>query len=143
MDGDPFWNHLVAWAEGHGVGHSRLPYGFFPDMPGITPPEAMRADFCIEVERKVTGDPPCFYAPFVGGTFAMIEHRGPSSTLPPAYFALVDAILAVSNRFVLNGGSPFQIHREVHPEADLGAGLTEVYFPVARTGQETAPIGHT
>jgi AraC family transcriptional regulator len=143
MDGDPFWNHLVAWAEGHGVGHSRLPYGFFPDMPGITPPEAMRADFCIEVERKVTGDPPCFYAPFVGGTFAMIEHRGPSSTLPQAYFALVDAILAVSNRFVLNGGSPFQIHREVHPEADLGAGLTEVYFPVARTGQETAPIGHT
>lgn len=140
MDGDPYWSYLVDWAEAHGLGHSRLPYGFFPDMPGITPPEAMRADFCIEIEQEVAGDGHCFYAPFAGGMFAMIIHRGPSSTLPQAYYALVDAILAVPDRYALNGAAPFQIHREVHQGGAPDASVTEVYFPVAQTGQEIAPL---
>jgi AraC family transcriptional regulator len=140
LDGDLYWRHLVGWAEASGLGHSRLPYGFFPDMPGITPPGAMRTDFCIEIEHEVTGDERCFYAPFAGGRFAMIEHRGPSSTVPQAYYALVDAILAIADRYVLSGGAPFQIHREVHPGGDPDASVTEVYLPVARPGQETAPL---
>lgn len=131
-EGDPYWSGLAAWAERRGIGHSRLAWGFFPDMPGITPDTAMRADFCIETEREVEGEGDYFPLPFAGGTFGMIEHRGPYPTLPQAYRALVEAILAMPGRYVLDGGPPFQIHREVHAGGDPAANRTEVYFPVRR-----------
>lgn len=131
-DGDPYWTGLVAWAEARGLGPSPLPYGFYLDMPGITPDAAMRADFCIEIERPVAGDGRYFHAPFAGGTFGMIEHRGPYATVPLAYRALVDAIIAGPGRHALNGAPPFQVMREVHRGGDPDANLTEVYFPVDR-----------
>ncbi|MXO61090.1 helix-turn-helix domain-containing protein [Altererythrobacter salegens] len=129
---DTYWNGLVAWAEAHDLGHSRLPYGFFLDMPGITPDAAMRADFAIEIEREVTPDGRYFYLPFDGGTFGVIEHRGPHNTLPQAYRALVNAIFAVPEKYVLSGAPPFQVHREVHVDGDPADNLTEVYFPDTR-----------
>ena len=131
-DGDPYWPGLVAWAEARGIGYSRLSYGFYLDMPGITPDEAQRSDLCIEIDREVVGDERYFYAPFAGGEFGVIEHRGPYPTLPQAYRVLVDAILTVPDRYVLNGAPPFEIHREVHRGGDPNANVTEVYFPVTR-----------
>lgn len=132
LDGDVCWTGLVAWAEARGLGYSQLPYGFYLDMPGITPDAAMRADFCIEIDRAVAGEGRYFHVPFAGGTFGMIEHRGPYSTVPVAYRTLVNAIIAGSGRYGLNGAPPFQIMREVHRGGDPAANLTEVYFPVDR-----------
>jgi AraC family transcriptional regulator len=129
---DVYWTGLVAWAEENDIEHSRLAYGFFPDMPGITPDDAQRSDFCIEIDREVRGDGPYFYAPFAGGEFAMIEHQGDYLSLGQAYFAVVGAVSEVSDRYALNGGAPFQIFREIHAGGDLAANRTEVYFPVDR-----------
>lgn len=129
---DGYWSGLVRWAEAHEVGHRPLPYGFYLDMPGITPGNAMRADLCIEIDREVAADGRYFYAPFAGGIFGVIEHRGPYSTLPHAYYALVDAILAMSDKYILNSAPPFEIRREVHVGGDPAANRSEVYFPVAR-----------
>ena len=71
--------------------------------------------------------------PFAGGTFGAIEHRGGYDTVPRAYRALVNAILAPSSRYRLNGAPPFQVMREVQVGGDPDANLTEVYFPVERT----------
>jgi AraC family transcriptional regulator len=133
QEGDTSWSTLATWAEAHGVRHSRLAWGFFLDMPGITPPETMRSDFCIEIEHEVSGDGRIFHFPFPGGIFGVIEHRGPYATLPLAYRQLVNAIISGGSKYVLNGAPPFQIHREVHIGGDPDANVTEVYFPVSRT----------
>jgi AraC family transcriptional regulator len=133
-DGDQCWSALVAWAEANQVGYSRLAYGFYLDMPGITPDEAMRADLCIEIDREISGDEQFAYFPFAGGEFGQIEHRGSYATLPQAYHALVSAILDRSEEYVLNGAPPFQVHREICIAGDPASNLTDVYFPVARSG---------
>ena len=133
LEEDTYWNGLVSWAEARGIGHSRLPYGFYLDMPGITPDSAMRADFAIEIECEVAPDGPYFHLPFEGGIFGVIEHRGPYDTLPQAYRALVNAIFAMADKYVLSGAPPFQVMREVHARGDPDANLTEVYFPIVRS----------
>ena len=134
VDGDVYWTKLLEWAEANNVGHDPLAYGFFLDMPGITPDETMRADFCIETAGRIEPQSPLFYRHFEGGSFGVIEHRGPYSTLPLAYRALVNAIFAVPAKWTLNGMPPFQILHQTWIEGDRDRNVSEVYFPVDKAG---------
>ena len=126
-----------AWAEDPG---RRQEAGVPEDVAFATKGELARVmldrAFTAQVPAVwVTGDEIYFYTPFAGGTFAAIEHRGPYSAVPQAYYSLVDTILAVPDKYVLTGAPPFQIDREVHVDGDSNANVVEVYFPVARTGR--------
>jgi AraC family transcriptional regulator len=130
-DRDRFWAPLAAWAEAAGVAHSRLPIGFFHDIPGITPPETMRSDFCLALQSDVEPPAPFRLLAFTGGDYAVIEHRGPYATIDQAYRNLADGVRRAADRWRFAEGAPMQLFLEHAVGGDPDANRTEVYMPIS------------
>jgi hypothetical protein len=69
---------------------------------------------------------------FDGGTYAVIEHAGPASTIMAAYRRLVDALVFAEDRFAWREGPALTIYRAVHTDASSLLNRTAVCLPVRR-----------
>jgi AraC family transcriptional regulator len=131
-DEDPYWTKLVAWAEANGVAYTPVAIGIYHDIPGITPADAMRSDFCLPIGAEVAPEEPFRCIPFEGGEFGVIEHLGDYTTIDQAYRNLADGIRRAADRYTFDSVAPFQIFREVRIGGDPDLNRTEVYFRVIR-----------
>jgi AraC family transcriptional regulator len=129
---DPYWTTLVAWAEAKKIAYTPVAIGIYHDIPGVTPEDAQRSDFCIPLGAGAEPTEPFRCIPFEAGEFGVIEHLGPYTTIDQAYRNLADEIRRAADRYMFDSIAPFQIFREVHIGGDPNLNRTEVYFRVTR-----------
>jgi AraC family transcriptional regulator len=129
---DRLWNPLVRWAARHRVNHAKTACGLTHDIPGLTPPAAQRFDGCIRIDRAVTGSRDFKCLRFNGGTYAVIEHAGPASTILAAYRRLLDALDLARDRYVWREGPSLTIYRAVRIGGNSLLNKTAVCLPVSR-----------
>jgi AraC family transcriptional regulator len=127
------WDEILAWAGARGIACSDTRLGFFPDYPGMTPPDQMRADMAVPIDTSVPGDDRVRCLAFEGGAYGRIEFFGPEELVEQAYRKLAGAI-ASSKRFAIGEGAPLQIFRQTHSGGDPNANLFEIYIPARRIG---------
>jgi DNA gyrase inhibitor GyrI len=128
---DAYWTALEAWAQSRGAPYRREPWGFYPDSPGVTPPDLQRADICLPVDGEVEGEGAVRRLDFEGGAYAVIEHLGPYETVDQAYRGCADGIRR-STQYVFREGPPLQVFRRWRIDGDPDLNLCEVAFPVVR-----------
>mgnify|MGYP002383985017 CR=1 FL=1 len=125
------WDEILRWANARNIACGTTRLGFFPDYPGMTPPDQMRADMATPIDAPVEGDERIRCLAFEGGEYGRIEFFGPEERVEQAYRKLAGAI-ASSKRFAIGEGAPLQIFRQTHIDGDRNANLFEVYIPVRR-----------
>lgn len=129
---DPYWRRLAAWAEAEGAGYAPLAIGVYYDIPGVTPDEAMRSDYCIPLDADVDPEEPLRCIRFAGGVYATAEHLGSAKTLIQGYRHVADGIRRAADRYSFADGPPIEIFHEVRIGGDKDLHRTEVGFPVTR-----------
>ncbi len=95
------WTALFAWAVPRGlVGPATVSFGAVYDDPDVTPPDRLRCDTCIVVDRVVEPEGAVALQQIAGGTYAMTRHIGPYSGLSDTYARLFGEWLPRSGREV-------------------------------------------
>lgn len=124
------WEKLMTWAGSEGlVGAGTQFIGMCWDDPEITPPERVRYDACVTIDRDVRPSGELGVQEIAGGPYAMTTHFGPYSEFDRTYVKLIGQWAPRSGRelrplpcleFYLN--SP----ENTDPE-DL---VTDIYLPL-------------
>jgi AraC family transcriptional regulator len=78
------WAALRIWADGRGLPPGQM-FGIGHDAPGVTEPQRLRFDACLEVPGPVRPGGRVGYQLIEGGHFAVTTHVGPFRTLGSAY----------------------------------------------------------
>jgi AraC family transcriptional regulator len=105
----PNFERLREWAA---ADPRRLPEGRQPlcvgiahDMPGITPPEQMRFDCCIEVGEACRAADGVGVQTILGATFDVALHQGTFATLGDTYARLARELIPASGARIASGAS--------------------------------------
>lgn len=88
VDGDA-WATLQRWAEARGLPPGTS-LGVGHDAPGVTAPERLRFDACIEVPGPMRSAGAIGYQLLAGGAFAVTTHVGPFRTLGQAHHRIYE-----------------------------------------------------
>jgi AraC family transcriptional regulator len=120
---------LTAWAERRNGGTPLL-MGIARDAPGITPPDRIRFDCCIQVAARfeAEGDIGCQRTP--GGDFAITDYVG-SWDLGPAYAAILDRLQQMRSIDII-GLPAVEIYRTTPVGARDGLARVAIAIPVER-----------
>jgi AraC family transcriptional regulator len=93
------WSRLASWAGMRGLfGPAARFLGISWDDPQITPPEKLRYDAAITVDRPVAPEGEIGVTEIAGGEYATLLHRGPYDRLGETYQALFGTWLPQSGR---------------------------------------------
>jgi AraC family transcriptional regulator len=134
VDVDPtLFDRLIAWAKGQGLytGDNVL-LGIGHDGPNITPPEKLRFDACLQVDRPVKPDGEIGYQTTPGGTFAVTSYTGPfGPTLERAYEQIFGQIIQLK-RYTLVGLPIIEIYRTTTIDPDFTLNHADIYVPVEK-----------
>jgi AraC family transcriptional regulator len=124
------WDRLMTWAGSDGlVGAGTQFIGMCWDDPEITPPEKVRYDACVTIDRDIRPAGALGVQEIAGGPYAMTTHIGPYEEFAKTYVKLIGQWAPRSGRelrplpcleFYLN--SP----ENTDPE-DL---VTDIYLPL-------------
>lgn len=129
----PNFERLREWAA---ADPSRLPTGREPlclgiahDMPGITAPERMRFDCCIEVSDECRAADGVGVQTTLGATFAVALHQGTFATLGDTYARLARELIPASGARIASGAS-VELYLTPPEQSMTQPGMTEVLLPV-------------
>ncbi|MBZ5582519.1 MAG: GyrI-like domain-containing protein [Acidobacteriia bacterium] len=93
------WGRLCGWAGPRGLlGPSTRFIGISYDDPQITPPDKLRYDAAIALNRPVQPEGEIGVTEIAGGEYAVISHRGPYENLSRTYQLVFGAWLPKSGR---------------------------------------------
>ena len=124
---------VTAWAlrRGGGDGGAPLLMGIARDAPGITPPDKIRFDCCVQVPApfEADGDIGCQQTP--GGEHALTEYVG-SWDLAPAYASIMERLGAMTLEII--GLPAIEIYRTTRVGARDGLARVAIAIPVATHG---------
>ncbi|MBI4880190.1 MAG: AraC family transcriptional regulator [Planctomycetes bacterium] len=85
----PTWGRLCAWAGPRGlIRPDAEMLGLCHDDPETTPPEKIRYDACISVDRELAGEGDIGTQIIAGGDYAVTIHKGPFERLGDTYARL-------------------------------------------------------
>lgn len=131
QDCETAWNTLCGWACPKGlceVGTSKF-IGVCYDDPQVTPPEKIRYDACIVIDREVEGEGEIGTQTLEGGEYAITTHKGPYTTIEKSYAQLMGQWLPQSGKQLRNAPC-FEVYLndpKATPPEDL---LTELHLPL-------------
>ncbi|MBI5060201.1 AraC family transcriptional regulator [candidate division KSB1 bacterium] len=128
------WQTLFQWAFPRGLVHG-VPkmLGICHDDPEVTPPEKIRYDACLVVDREVTAAGVVGVQTVGGGEFAVAVHKGSYNKLGETYTELCGRWIPNSNyRLRSSAGLEFYLNNPQSTNEDEL--LTEVCMPVERDG---------
>jgi AraC family transcriptional regulator len=123
------FHRLTAWARRHGIGgEAPLLLGIAHDAPGITPPDKMRFDCCIQVPEvfDVDGNIACQRTP--AGDYALTDYVG-SWNLGPAYRTIVDRLRSDATLQII-GLPAIEIYRKTRIGQRHGLAHMTIAIPV-------------
>jgi AraC family transcriptional regulator len=124
------WGKLSAWAGPRGLfGPSTRFIGVSYDDPQITPPEKLRYDAAITVNRPVQPEGEIGVMELAGGEYATLLHKGPYETLGRSYQALLGAWLPKSGR-ELRDVPCFEVYLNSPQNTKPEGLLTLIHVPV-------------
>lgn len=117
------WQTLCAWAGPRGLLRpDSLLLGIGHDDPTITPPEKIRYDAVIVVDREVPPEGEIRPVDIPGGEYAVLRHLGPYEGLEQSYADLMGRWLPTSGREMDPASPGFEVYRnspENTPPAEL------------------------
>jgi AraC family transcriptional regulator len=126
------WGRLCQWAGMRGLfGANSQCFGVCYDDPEITPPDKIRYDACLTVNRPVQAEGDVGVQEIAGGRYAVVTHHGPYEKLAETYAAVMGQWLPAHSHELMSGPS-LEFYRNdpnKTPPADL---LTDVYVPLRR-----------
>ncbi len=93
------WTTLMTWAGMRGLfgPHTRA-LGIIHDDPDITPPERLRYDAAVTIERDAIPEGSIGIQELPGGDYAIVRHRGPYDRISETYARMCGEWLPSSNR---------------------------------------------
>jgi AraC family transcriptional regulator len=123
---------VITWALRRGGGTPLL-LGIARDAPGITPPDKIRFDCCVQVAAafEADGEIGCQHTP--GGDHAITEYVG-SWDLGPAYDSIL-ARLRKMPRLDIIGLPAIEIYRTTQVGARDGLARVAIAIPIAARGR--------
>lgn len=127
------WGRLMSWAGMRGLlGPQMRTIGIVHDDPDVTPPDKVRYDAAVVVNRPVEPQGEFGVTEIPGGRYAVFTHRGSYETLGQTYQRFFGAWLPKSG-FELGDSESFEEYlnspMNTRPE-DL---LTRIHVPLAGT----------
>ncbi|MFQ5494604.1 MAG: GyrI-like domain-containing protein [Phycisphaerae bacterium] len=124
------WNRLFAWAGPRRlVGPGLTTFGVAYDDPAVTPPDRLRYDACLAIDREIAGDGEIGTQTVGGGSYAVTRHVGPYERLGDTYARLCGEWLPGSGR-ELRSAPALEFYRNAPmntPPEDL---ITDIYMPL-------------
>ncbi|HEV8377324.1 MAG TPA: AraC family transcriptional regulator [Tepidisphaeraceae bacterium] len=131
------WEKLMPWAGRAGllIGRPRI-LGIVHDDPDITPPQKVRYDACLVVERDFETQGEIGMQEIPGGDYALTTHRGPYDMLSITYGRLLGHWLPASGREPRSTPG-FEIYQNSPAHTAPADLLTDIYIPL--TDQENQP----
>lgn len=94
------WRKLGMWAGPRGLFGPAKILGIVHDDPAITPPEKLRYDAALTIDRPVEPQGEIGVTSIPGGEFAVLTHRGPYTSIGETYQILFELWLPRSGREV-------------------------------------------
>jgi AraC family transcriptional regulator len=80
------WGRLMSWAGPRGLlGPGTRMIGMVHDDPDVTPPDKVRYDAAVTVDRPVQPEREIGFLEIPGGKYAVFTHRGPYNDLGRSY----------------------------------------------------------
>jgi AraC family transcriptional regulator len=93
------WSRLMSWAGARGLfGPGMRMIGIVHDDPDVTPPEKLRYDAALVVNRSVTPEGEFGFCELPGGLYAILTHKGRYTEIGKAYQQIYGAWLPKSGR---------------------------------------------
>ena len=124
------WGKLSAWAGRRGLfGPATRMLGVSYDDPQITPPEKLRYDAALTVDRPVQPEGEFGVMELAGGEYATLLHKGPYETIGRSYQALVGGWLPQSGR-ELRDAPCFEVYLNSPQNTRPEELLTLIHAPV-------------
>lgn len=128
--GPTLWAVLSNFIDDQGLGlPNTIHIGIPQDMPGITPPEKMRFDACMLVDRPFDGQGNVGYQLMPAGYYGVLTHAGPYATLADAYRLLYQNAQQLST-FAIAPGPVFELFLDISARSDKDHTWTELYLPL-------------
>lgn len=124
------WGRLMAWAGQRGLlGPGSKLLGIDHDNPHVTPPDRLRYDACVVIERPVEPEGEVGSQVIPGGEYAVVTHQGPYERMPETFARLYGEWLPTSGREPADAPC-FQHYRNTPRDAAPEGLLTDVYTPL-------------
>lgn len=124
------WGTLCTWAGPRGLfGPATLMIGICHDDPDVTPPDKIRYDAAMTLNRPVGPEGEIGVQELPGGTYAVATHRGPYEKLSETWAQVCGQWLPSSGHAARNAPC-FEIYRnnpQMTPPEQL---VTDVYVPI-------------
>jgi len=93
------WGRLMAWAGMRGLlGPGMKLIGIVHDDPDVTPPDKVRYDAAVTVNRPIQPEGEFGVMELAGGAYAVITHKGPYEELGKTYQQIYGGWLPTSGR---------------------------------------------
>jgi AraC family transcriptional regulator len=93
------WGRLMSWAGMRGLlGPGTRMIGIVHDDPDVTPPDKIRYDAAVTVQRSVEPEGEFGVLELAGGAYAVATHRGPYENLSRTYRSLYGGWLPQNGR---------------------------------------------
>ncbi len=128
---DIAWGRICAWAGPRGLlGPQARFIGISNDDPQITPPDRLRYDAAITVDRPVQPEGDIGVSEIAGGEYATLLHKGPYETLGRSYGLLLGAWLPKSGR-ELRDAPCFEVYVNSPQDTPPEELLTLIHAPLA------------
>ncbi len=126
------WSRLFGWAFPRGLaGPQTIPIGVLYDDPDVTPPERLRYDACLPVDRLLEPEGAIALQQIAGGDYAVTQHVGPYQQCSQTYARLFGEWLPQSGREVRSAPS-LEFYRNSPLNTPPEKLITDIYIPLEK-----------
>ena len=125
------FDQLITWSKKRQLytGENLL-VGIGHDEPGVTPPNKLRFDACLEIADSFAPDGNIAFQHTPPGLYATVTHIGPyGRSLQQAYMAIFQHINQ-TRRYGIIGLPALEIYRTTKINPDYALNQTDIYIPV-------------
>ena len=124
------WDKLCCWAGPHGLmGPNTIFIGLSYDDPEVTPPDKIRYDACLTMDRPVQPEGEVGVQDIGGGDYAVTTHRGPYEKLAETYAMLCGQWVPSKGREIRSAPS-IEIYRNSPHDTKPEDLVTDVHVPL-------------
>jgi AraC family transcriptional regulator len=125
------WQRLCTWAGPRGLfGPQTLALGICHDDPEVTPPDKIRYDAALTIDRPVQPDGDIGVQELPAGAYAVTTHRGPHERLHECWGALAGQWLPASGRRLRSDAPSFEIYHNNPQQTPPDQLVTDVCLPL-------------